>query len=441
MSHSISQKFNARTLLGFAFPTIVMMVFMSLYTMVDGFFVSRYVGADALSAINIVYPLIGLAVGIGIMLGTGGSAVIARQLGIGEGEEARKNFTRILLFGLIVGILFTVICTVFLEPLLKLMGASDRLMGYCREYMLVLLPFMAPQLLQTTLGVLFVTAGKPNLGLGLTILSGLANMVLDYVFIAVFGWGIAGAAWATAVGYSIVPVFALFYFWKPRTELYFVKAALRADVLVESCLNGSSEMVSNLAASVITWLMNLLMMHFAGEDGVAAVTVVLYTQFFFTAVFLGFSNGVAPVISYNYGSRNKEQLHMVFGICMRSMAFCSLLMTGAAIVLAKPLIGLFLPDGTAANELTYHGYLIYSVNYLFAGMNIFISSLFTALSNGKVSAMIFMIRTFGFTVAGILLFSWIWQMNGLWLAVPAAECATLVLALFQVKKYKKVYEY
>ena len=159
MSHSISQKFNARTLLGFAFPTIVMMVFMSLYTMVDGFFVSRYVGADALSAINIVYPLIGLAVGIGIMLGTGGSAVIARQLGIGEGEEARKNFTRILLFGLIVGILFTVICTVFLEPLLKLMGASDRLMGYCREYMLVLLPFMAPQLLQTTLGVLFVTAG------------------------------------------------------------------------------------------------------------------------------------------------------------------------------------------------------------------------------------------------------------------------------------------
>ena len=417
MSHSISQKFNARTLLGFAFPTIVMMVFMSLYTMVDGFFVSRYVGADALSAINIVYPLIGLAVGIGIMLGTGGSAVIARQLGIGEGEEARKNFTRILLFGLIVGILFTVICTVFLEPLLKLMGASDRLMGYCREYMLVLLPFMAPQLLQTTLGVLFVTAGKPNLGLGLTILSGLANMVLDYVFIAVFGWGIAGAAWATAVGYSIVPVFALFYFWKPRTELYFVKAALRADVLVESCLNGSSEMVSNLAASVITWLMNLLMMHFAGEDG------------------------VAPVISYNYGSRNKEQLHMVFCICMRSMAFCSLLMTGAAIVLAKPLIGLFLPDGTAANELTYHGYLIYSVNYLFAGMNIFISSLFTALSNGKVSAMISMIRTFGFTVAGILLFSWIWQMNGLWLAVPAAECATLVLALFQVKKYKKVYEY
>ena len=181
MSHSISQNFNGRTLLKFAFPTIIMMVFMSMYTMVDGFFVSRFVGADALSAINIVYPLIGLVVGMGIMLGTGGSAVIARQLGLGQAQEARKNFTRILVFGLILGILFTIVSMVFLEPLLKLLGSSERLMGYCREYMIILLPFMAVQMLQTILGVLFVTAGKPNLGLGLTILSGLANMILDYI--------------------------------------------------------------------------------------------------------------------------------------------------------------------------------------------------------------------------------------------------------------------
>ena len=280
MSHSISQNFNGRTLLKFAFPTIIMMVFMSMYTMVDGFFVSRFVGADALSAINIVYPLIGLVVGMGIMLGTGGSAVIARQLGLGQAQEARKNFTRILVFGLILGILFTIVSMVFLEPLLKLLGSSERLMGYCREYMIILLPFMAVQMLQTILGVLFVTAGKPNLGLGLTILSGLANMILDYIFIAVLDWGIGGAALATAVGYSIMPVYAFFYFLKPRTELFLVKASFQGEVLWESCLNGSSEMVSNLAASVITWLMNLLMMHFAGEDGVAAVTVVLYTQLF-----------------------------------------------------------------------------------------------------------------------------------------------------------------
>ena len=173
---------------------------MSMYTMVDGFFVSRFVGADALSAINIVYPLIGLVVGMGIMLGTGGSAVIARQLGLGQAQEARKNFTRILVFGLILGILFTIVSMVFLEPLLKLLGSSERLMGYCREYMIILLPFMAVQMLQTILGVLFVTAGKPNLGLGLTILSGLANMILDYIFIAVLDWGIGGAALATAVG-------------------------------------------------------------------------------------------------------------------------------------------------------------------------------------------------------------------------------------------------
>ena len=285
MSHSISQNFKGRTLLKFAFPTIIMMVFMSMYTMVDGFFVSRFVGADALSAINIVYPLIGLVVGMGIMLGTGGSAVIARQLGFGQAEEARKNFTRILVFGLVLGILFTIVSMVFLEPFLDLLGASERLMGYCKEYMIILLPFMALQMLQTILGVLFVTAGKPNLGLGLTIGSGLANMVLDYIFIAVLGWGIGGAALATAVGYAIMPVFAFFYFLKPRTDLYLVKASFQKAVLWESCMNGSSEMVSNLAASVITWLMNLLMMHFAGEDGVAAVTVVLYTQFFFTAVF------------------------------------------------------------------------------------------------------------------------------------------------------------
>ena len=192
MSHSISQNFNGRTLLKFAFPTIIMMVFMSMYTMVDGFFVSRFVGADALSAINIVYPLIGLVVGMGIMLGTGGSAVIARQLGLGQAQEARKNFTRILVFGLILGILFTIVSMVFLEPLLKLLGSSERLMGYCREYMIILLPFMAVQMLQTILGVLFVTAGKPNLGLGLTIMSGLANMILDYIFIAVLDWGIGG---------------------------------------------------------------------------------------------------------------------------------------------------------------------------------------------------------------------------------------------------------
>lgn len=220
MSHSISQNFNGRTLLKFAFPTIIMMVFMSMYTMVDGFFVSRFVGADALSAINIVYPLIGLVVGMGIMLGTGGSAVIARQLGLGQAQEARKNFTRILVFGLILGILFTIVSMVFLEPLLKLLGSSERLMGYCREYMIILLPFMAVQMLQTILGVLFVTAGKPNLGLGLTILSGLANMILDYIFIAVMDWGIGGAALATAVGYSIMPVYAFFLFFKAQNGAF-----------------------------------------------------------------------------------------------------------------------------------------------------------------------------------------------------------------------------
>lgn len=441
MSSSIGQRFTFGSLLRFAFPTIVMMVCMSLYTMVDGFFVSRFVGSNALAAVNISYPLIGIVVGVGVMLGTGGSAVIANQMGQGRACQARENFTRILVFGFLFGVVLSGIMMVFLDPLLRFLGASEALMPYCQQYMWVLLPFMAPQILQLTLGVFFVTAGKPKLGLWLTILAGVLNMVLDYVFIAKLQMGIAGAAWATAAGYLVIPVFGLFYFLKPRTELYFVKHKFSRQVILSSCGNGSSEMVSSLANSVITWLMNLVMLRFAGEDGVAAVTVVLYTQFLFSAIYLGFANGVAPVLSFNYGKGDIEQLKRLFSICLRVIGICSVLMVAAAMVLADPIVSLFLERGTRAHELTYYGYLLYSVNYLFAGVNIFASGLFTALGDGKVSAQISFVRTCGFTVVAILAFSYLWQETGLWLSTPAAEAATLLMALYFFKKNRKHYHY
>lgn len=441
MDNSISQHFTWKSLLRFAFPTTIMMIFMSLYTMVDGFFVARFVGPDALSAINIVYPLIGVAIGLGVMLGSGGSAIISRLLGQKKHKEAAQNFTRISIFALLLGLGFSGISLVFIDPLMMFLGASERLLPYCRDFLSVLLPFLPAALLQVMFGTLFVTAGKPKIGLCLTLFAGLLNGVLDYVFIVVLNMGVSGAAWATSAGYLITPVFALFYFTKQRTDLYFAKHTFDYKVLLESCVNGSSELVINLAGSVIAWLMNLTMMRFAGESGVAAVTVVLYTQFIFTSIFLGFSNGVAPIIGFNHGSRNVEQLQRIFKICIQTISIFSIIMVVLAFVMAGPIVSVFLPKGTEAYTITYHGYLIFSISYLFAGINIFTSALFTALSNGKVSVQISFARTFLFTVGNILGFSMLFGINGLWIAVPLAEISTLILAIMVVKRFRVTYLY
>lgn len=441
MNNSISQHFTFGSLLRFAFPTTVMMIFMSLYTMVDGFFVSRYVGPDALSAINIVYPMMGVTIGMGVMLGTGGSAIISRLLGQGKQEAAARHFTRITVFGLLLGLVFSGTALLSITPIIQYLGASERLLPYCTDFLSVLLPFLPGALLQVMFGILFVTAGKPKIGLYLILIAGILNGILDYTFIVLLNMGISGAAWATATGYLVTPVFALFYFAKPRTNLYFVKHTLNFKMILKSCINGSSEMVSNLAGSVITWLMNLTMMHFAGESGVAAVTVVLYTQFIFTSIFLGFSNGVAPVIGYNHGSKNVEQLQKIFKMSVQTIGIFSILMIVLAFLMAGPVVSIFLPKGTETYTITYHGYLLFSISYLFAGINIFASSLFTALSNGKVSAQISFARTFLFTVANIIVLSLIFGINGLWLAVPLAEVSSLILALAYVKKFRLTYLY
>ena len=441
MQYSIAQQFTAGSLIRFALPTVVMMIISSLFGTVDGVFIARFVGTDALAAGNIVFPALGFVFGAGIMFGAGGSAVVGKDLGERRKVSACRNFTRILLFSFLSGVALSAALLLFMKPLLAAMGASERLLPYCEEYLRFLAPFLPLLVLQIVFGMFFVAAGRPGVGMWLAAASGLVNMALDYVLIVSFGMGMSGAALATAAGFSVTPVFSLFYFRKSRTELYFARHRFDMKVIVTSCANGSSEMVGSLASSVVGWMMNVSMMSAAGEEGVAALTAVLYTQFLFTAVYYGFSSGVAPVISYNHGSRDIRMLRRIFGICVAVIVVCSLAMTAATVLLARPLTVVFLERGTEAYFLAVRGYRFFSIGYLFAGFNIFVSGLFTALSNGRVSAWLSFARTFGFSVAGILLLPLLWRVNGLWLSIPVAEAAALPLTVYSLFKNRRQYRY
>ncbi len=441
MNNNISRRFSMGQLILFSIPAIITLILTSLYTAVDAVFVSRFVGSDALSAINIVFPLDSLMCGIGIMLGTGGSAVIGRKLGEGREEEALSDFSLITLAAMAMGAVLTFAVLFFIRPLMDFLGASPRLLPYCLEYGKILLLFSVPFILQVMFGSLFLTAGKPRLSLAVTAASGILNVVLDYLFIVKFSMGIAGAAWGTVLSRTLGGLFPLVYFARRRPGLRFGPPVLRWATLGKSLFNGSSEMVSNLAAGVTTFLFNITMMRLIGEDGVAAVTIVLYTQFIYTSIFLGFSGSAAPVISFRYGSGDRDYLSCLFRYCLTVIGGCTLLMLIASLGLAGPLISLFTPRDSAVFPLAYHGYRLFLWNFLFAGFNIFSSSLFTALSNGRVSALISFLRTLVFIVAALLVLPRFWGVDGLWLAIPAAELLTFLVALPLLIRLGPVYGY
>ncbi|WP_343209753.1 MATE family efflux transporter [Anaerolentibacter hominis] len=441
MSRSIAKDFRFLSLIRFAFPTMIMMIFMSLYTIVDGIFISRFVGTDALSATNIVYPVMNVVLAVGIMLATGGSAVVARKIGEGKIQEARENFTMITIVGAAAGVVISVVCLIFLEPICRALGAQPEIMEYCKNYLSVLLLFVPAYMLQLLFQVFFVTAGKPGMGLILTVLAGVTNGILDYVLIVPAGLGISGAALATVTGYLIPAVTGVIYFMTKRNELHFAKFLPDWKMLRESCLNGSSEMVTNLSMGIVTFLFNILMLHYLGGDGVAAITIVLYTQFLLTALYMGFSMGVAPVISYNYGSKNTVLLKRIFKICIWFIAVSSLVIFGLSLILSGQLVGIFSPKGTRVYEIALRGFWLFSINFIFAGTNMFSSALFTALSNGKVSAFISFLRTFGFITLGLLFLPYLLQADGVWLAVPFAEFATTIAAVICMVRKRKVYHY
>lgn len=440
--NGIAQEFNLISLLRFVAPTVVMLVFMSLYQMVDAVFVSKFVGENALSALNIVYPFPSIVIAVSIMLATGGSAIIARNMGEGKEKEAKENFSFIVLVGAVIGVAIATAGILFIEPLIYMLGATPSLYDYCYEYLFILVLSVPLSVFQMLFQSFFVTAGKPHLGLTLTVLGGVSNIVLDYVFIVLCGFGVSGAALATSIGYSIPGLFGLIYFAVSRKgTLYFVKPVFRWGVLFKCCINGSSEMVNNLAVAVTTFLFNVLMLKYAGEAGVAAITIVLYAQFLMTSAFMGFSSGIAPVVSFNYGSGNVRQLKKIFKISVWVIAVVSAEVFVIAETCSDVVIMVFTPAGSEVFGLTKYGFAIFSFSFLCTGMNIFASALFTAFSNGKISAILSFLRTFVFLTSCLLFLPLFWGVDGIWLAVPVAEVMALFVSVYYLVRFKKVYQY
>lgn len=435
----LGKNFNGVELLRFALPTITMMVFMGLYTIVDTIFVAHFVNTDALAAINIVCPIISLTVGLGTMLATGGNAIIARNMGEGQQQRAKENFSLIFLVGVGLGVLIFAVCHIWLDQILRLLGASDRLFPYAKAYLGLLICFIPANILQTLFSNLFVTAGKPGLGSILSIGAGVLNIVLDYVFIVLCDMGIAGAALGTGIGYLMPSVVGVIYFLVNRSgQLYFCKPRWDGGVILESCLNGSSEMVSQLATAITTLLFNLSMMNLLGEDGVAAITIINYAQFLMNTFYIGFSMGVAPVIGFNYGEGNHIKQKRILRICVRFVIISSAVVFVAAFAGSGLLVGLYTGNGGAVYDLAVGGFRLFAINFLFSGLNIFTSAMFTALSNGKVSALLSFLRTFVFLVTAILVLPYMLGITGIWLAIPTAELAAVVFSVtFFVKQYRE----
>lgn len=437
----LAKSFHAVSLIKFALPSMVMMLFMGLYTIVDTVFVARFVDTNALSSINIVCPVINIIVGLGTMLATGGSAVVAKKMGSGKTEEARSNFTLIIITGIIIGLVITVMGLLFLDEIIWGLGASEILFQYCRDYLTIQLIFVVGNIMQVLYQNLFVTAGKPTLGLVLSVLAGIANIVFDYVFIVLLQMGIKGAALGTGIGYMIPTVIGTVFFVTGRSELHFCKPKMDAYVLIKSCSNGVSEMVSQLSTAVTTFLFNATMMKLLGEDGVAAITVIIYSQFLLTTLYIGFSMGVAPVVSYNYGSGNVNQLKKVVRICFCFIMAVSIFVFLFSFFAGENIAKIFAENNENVFEITKAGFTIFSFSFLFSGCNIFASALFTALSNGKTSAAISFLRTFGFITIFLLVLPKFLQVTGVWLAIPIAELLTLTLTIYLIFRNRKHYKY
>ena len=434
MSHSINQEITPGGLLKFAAPSIVMMVFMSLYTIVDGIFVSRFLGSNALSSVNIVYPVVSVAVALSTMLGTGGSAIISKYLGEGKKKRAREALTQFVVLALLLSFGLLIFSEMFLTPISRFLGASDILLADCRRYLGASMLFVPACMLQAVFQSFLVTAGHPGLGLLLMTGAGIVNIVLDYMMIVHWQMGIAGAALATGIGQCIPAVCGLCFFLFTRQELRFCRFTCSVKEILEACYNGSSEMVSQLSNAIITFLFNIVMMALAGEHGVAAITILLYGQFLFNAVYMGFSIGIAPLIGFQYGAGNRVKLRKIYRISFLAVAISSVVIVAVAIWFSPAVVSVFTKDPRTF-ELASVGFRLFSVNFLFSGMNIASSGFFTALSNGKVSALISFSRTLVFIVLSLLILPRILGITGAWIAVPVAEFLTLLVSGWMHRRY------
>lgn len=442
MKIQLSDHFSFGRLLRFTLPSMVMMVFTSIYGVVDGIFVSNYVGKVAFAAVNLIMPYLMIFGTLGFMLGTGGTALISMTMGMGNRKRANELFSMLTYVCILGGLLLTVISIALMRPAAIALGATGQMIEDCVTYGRIVQIALPAYVIQFAFQSFCVAAEKPNLSLMMMVVAGVCNMVLDALFVAVFRWGLVGAAAATALAQIIGAVIPIIYFLRPNSSLLRLgKCSFDGKALLRACGNGSSELMSNLSMSLVSMLYNIQLLRYAGEDGVAAYGVLMYVNFVFLSVFIGFSIGSAPIVGFNHGAQRREELKNVFSKSLSVISVFALVMMGLAIALARTLAGVFVGYDPALFEMTVQGFLIYSLSYLLCGFNIYGSSLFTALNNGVVSAVISFVRTLICQVAAVLILPMILGLDGIWWSVVAAELAALGLTAVFVLKFRKRYGY
>lgn len=442
MKISLSDHFTYRKLLKFVAPSAVMMMFTSIYGVVDGLFVSNYVGKVPFAAINLVMPFIMILGGIGFMIGTGGSALVSKTLGEGDRKKANRYFTMMIYLSLICGAAASVIGFVFIRPISYLLGATDTMIGDCVEYGRMIFLFTTAFMMQNVFQSFLVTAEKPRLGLLATVGAGVTNMALDAWFIVGLGWGVKGAALATGISQTVGGILPLIYFLRPNSSLLKItRTRLEGRPVFLAVTNGSSELMSNISASVVSMIYNFQLMKFAGEDGVAAYGVLMYVQFVFIALFIGYAIGSAPIIGYHYGAINHTELKNMLKKSIIIMSISGVIMTLLAQALALPIAKVFVGYDEGLFDMTVHAFRVFSFSFILAGINIFASSFFTALNNGAVSAAISFLRTLIFQSTAVIVLPMIWELDGIWLSITVAEVFALIISVTFLAAKKKKYNY
>lgn len=439
MKVNLSDHFTYQKLLNFVLPSIVMMVFTSIYGVVDGLFVSNYAGKTAFAAINLVMPFIMVLGGMGFMIGTGGTALVAKVLGEGEKKEANRYFSMMVLVTLLLGVALSVVGVIFMRPVSRLLGATEAMMDDCVLYGRIVIAFTFTFMLQNVFQSFLIVAEKPRLGLAVTVAAGVTNMVLDALFVGGFGWGIAGAAVATGLSQCVGGILPLIYFLRPNNSLLrLCKTRLELRPILKACGNGSSELMSNISSSFVSMLYNFQLLRFAGEDGVSAYGVLMYVQFIFVAIYVGYAVGSAPIVGFHYGAKNHNELKNLLRKSTLLMASSGVVLTILAMVLAGPLAKIFVGYDQGLYDLTRHAFRVFAYSFLLAGFNIFASSFFTALNNGAVSAAISFLRTLLFQTASVLLLPLVLGVDGVWWAIFAAEVfASLISVAFLFAKRER----
>ncbi len=442
MKISLSDHFTYRKLLRFVAPSAVMMMFTSIYGVVDGLFVSNYVGKVPFAAINLVMPFIMILGGIGFMIGTGGSALVSKTLGEGDRKKANRYFTMMIYLSLICGAAASVIGFVFIRPISYLLGATDTMIGDCVEYGRMIFLFTTAFMMQNVFQSFLVTAEKPRLGLLATVGAGVTNMALDAWFIVGLGWGVKGAALATGISQTVGGILPLIYFLRPNSSLLKItRTRLEGRPVFLAVTNGSSELMSNISASVVSMIYNFQLMKFAGEDGVAAYGVLMYVQFVFIAMFIGYAIGSAPIIGYHYGAINHSELKNMLKKSIIIMSISGVIMTLLAQALALPIAKVFVGYDEGLFDMTVHAFRVFSFSFILAGINIFASSFFTALNNGAVSAAISFLRTLIFQSTAVIVLPMIWELDGIWLSITVAEVFALIISVTFLAAKRKKYNY